>query len=145
MTPTKRILYKELSSAIQARKNCEQAGNAEWYVKHSETIEQLIADFMPSGSGWDCGTKIDLGASHADKIVLYGEFHHMNENGMYDGWTAHVVTVTPSLLNDFNIRISGRDRNDIKDYLHEMFDACLRQAIVWSEEKQRWIADQEVR
>jgi hypothetical protein len=136
----KSVLYRQLSNAIQARKNCEQAGNAEWFAKHSETIEQLVADFMPSGSGWDCGTKIDLSASHADKLVLYGEFHHMHsESGMYDGWTAHVVTVTPSLLNDFNIRISGRDRNEIKDYLHEAFDCSLRQAIVWSAEKSRWM------
>ena len=137
-------LYKLLASAIYARKRCQETKNTEWFEKHSETIEQLV-DMLPSGSGWDSGTKIDLDASHADKLVLYGEFHHMNDSGFYDGWTAHVVTVTPSLLNDFNIRISGRDRNDIKEYLHEMFDACLRQAIVWSEEKQRWIADQEVR
>lgn len=136
----KSILYKQLASAIQARKNCEQAGNAEWYQKHSETIEQLVADFLPSGSGWDCGTKIDLGASHADKLVLYGEFHHMDENGFYDGWTAHVVTVTPSLLSDFNIRISGRDRNDVKEDLHERFDCSLRQSIVWNMEKSRWMA-----
>ena len=142
---TERILYKELASAIDARKRCQETKNTEWFAKHSETIEQLVEDFLPSGSGWDSGTKIDLDTSHADKLVLYGEFHHMNDSGFYDGWTAHVVTVTPSLLNDFNIRISGRDRNDIKEYLHEMFDACLRQAIVWSEEKQRWIADQEVR
>jgi hypothetical protein len=135
------ILYKQLASAIQARTNCAKSGNAEWHAKHSETIEQLVRDFMPSGSGWDCGTKIDLGASHADKLVLYGEFHHMDENGMYDGWTSHVVTVTPSLLNDFNIRISGRDRDEIKEYLHEMFSSCLQEVVVWSEEKSRWIAD----
>jgi hypothetical protein len=136
----KSILYKRLASAIQARKNCEQAGHAEWFAKHSETIEQLVRDFMPSGSGWDRGTKIDLDASHADKLVLYGEFHHMNDGGFYDGWTEHTITVTPSLLHDFNVRISGRNRNDIKEYLHEMFSSCLEQTIVWSDEKQRWIS-----
>jgi hypothetical protein len=137
----KSILYKQLASAIQARKNCEQAGNTEWHAKHSETIVQLVADFMPSGSGWDEGTKIDVDASHADKFVFYGAFHHMNDGGFYDGWTTHVVTVTPSLLNDFNIRISGRDRNDIKEYLHEMFSTCLQEVIVWSADKSRWISE----
>jgi hypothetical protein len=136
---TESILYKELASAIDARKRCKETGNAEWFERHSETIEQLVADFLPSGSGWDCGTKIDLEASHADFIELFGEFHHMNDGGMYDGWTAHSIIVTPSLLNGFNLRISGRNRNEIKDDLHEMFDVRLRQEIIWSEEEQRWI------
>ncbi len=134
-----RILYKELASAIDARKRCAETNNAEWFAKHGETIAQLVDDFLPSGFGWDGGTKIDLDASHADKLVLFGSFHHMHESGMYDGWTEHTVTVTPSLLNDFNLRISGRDRNEIKDYLHEMFDASLRTEIVWNEKDARWM------
>jgi hypothetical protein len=34
------------------------------------------------------------------------------------------VTVTGSLLSGINLKISGRDRNQIKDYLHDMFDVA---------------------
>jgi len=50
----------------------------------------------------------------------------MNENGYYDGWTAHTVTVTPSLARAFNLRISGRNRNDIKEMMYQDFDYALR-------------------
>src|SRR5690348_16396792 len=113
MTMTKaRYLYSELAGAVQARRNCEQSGNTEWFDKHSLTIKRLVADFMPSGSGWDSGTHIDLDLSHAEKLVFYGEFHHMNDAGYYDGWTNHTITVTPS-FSGVNLRISGRNRNDI--------------------------------
>jgi hypothetical protein len=138
---TERILYKELASAIDARKRCKETGNTEWFERHSESIKQLVENFLPSGSGFDHGTRIDLDASHADKLVLFGSFHHMDENGMYSGWTDHTITATPSLIHGLNIRISGRNRNDIKEYLHEIFSADLHQTIVWDAEKSKWIAE----
>src|SRR5208282_6628161 len=36
---------------------------------HEEHILSLVEDYMPSGSGFDSGTKIDLDRSHADKHV----------------------------------------------------------------------------
>lgn len=91
-------------------------------------IKRLV-DMLPSGSGWDCGTSIDFDKSRADRLVLYGEYHHMNDGGMYDGWTDHQIIVTPSLTNGFELRVTGQDRNDVKDYLHEMFDAALREPV----------------
>jgi hypothetical protein len=135
------ILYKQLSSAVQARLNCEKSmsTHAEWFDRHTETIQQLVRDLLPSGSGWDSGTRIDLSESHADKLVFYGTFHHMHESGMYDGWTEHKVIVTPSLSFGIHLRITGSNRNEIKDYLHETFDCALRTAIVWNEKDSRWM------
>ena len=126
-------LIQELSDAITARQNCTQSGNTEWFEKWSERIEQLV-DMLPSGSGIDNGTKIDLEASHAGKVVLYAPFHHMDENGFYDGWTEHIITVTPS-FRGINLRISGRDRNQIKEYLYETYDYELTRLVEWNEEK----------
>src|SRR5215469_16388627 len=94
-----RYLYSELSTLIQARKNCQQSNNTEWFDRHSGTIQKLCKQHLPSGSGFDSGTKFDLDASRADKLVFHTSFHHMNESGMYDGWTEHTVTVTPSLAH----------------------------------------------
>ncbi len=116
-----RKLYAELASRIQARKAC-QGTNSEWFDKHSETIT-LLVDLLPH----DC--KIDLDQSHADKLVLYCSFQHMNDVGYWDGWTEHTLTVKPSLQFGFTLRVGGSNRNDIKEYLHQTVDYALRQDV----------------
>lgn len=93
----------------------------EWWERKEERLEKLM-DEMPSGSGWDLGTK--LATSSPQRIVLFGEFHHMVEGG-YDGWTDHEIHVTASMTSGFDLRITGRNRNDIKDYLHDLFHEAL--------------------
>jgi len=97
-----RKLYQILSGSVAARLNClatEERTNEkhDWTDKNTDTIETLVKNFMPSGSGIDCGTKIDLDQSTGEKLVFHFGYHHMNENGFYDGWTEHKLTVTPSL------------------------------------------------
>jgi hypothetical protein len=45
----------------------------------------------------------------------------MDEHGHYDGWTEHKLIITLSLPNEFRLSITGRNRNQIKDYLYELF------------------------
>lgn len=131
--PTSTILYKHLATVVQARLNCQcsMSTHAEWFEKHTEQIRLLIRDFMPSGSGWDHGTTLDLDKSHGDKLVFGGAYHHMDDAGYYDGWTQHHVTVMPSLQFGYHIRISGPNRNDIKEYLVDTFAYALDTRIVW--------------
>lgn len=116
--------YTAIAKAIGSMKRCEAAGNQEWYQKHGDAIEELTDD-APSGSGFDSGTQIDMDASTGDKLVFHTAFHHMNENGMYDGWTEHKVTITPSFELGFRMSISGPNRNDIKDMISDMFTSWL--------------------
>lgn len=132
MSATPAALYREIASLIEARQNCRKANNTEWFDKHEETILSLVKDFMPSGSGIDSGTEIDLDRSKPDKLVFTFGYHHMNENGYYDGWTHHTLIVRPSLAHGIDITISGRDRNQIKDYLHETYRHALV-SLVWQE------------
>jgi hypothetical protein len=90
----------------------------------------MLVDLLPSGSGIDSGTKLDLNASHAEKLVFDIAYHHMNDGGFYDGWTQHRIVVTPSFTG-INLRISGRDRNDIKDYLYQTYDYALKQDVTY--------------
>jgi hypothetical protein len=123
-----KTLAQHLSNLIQARLNCIQSSNDEWRDKHESRIATLARNFLPSGSGIDAGTSVDLERSTGDKIVLNTAFHHMHESGMYDGWTNHTVTIRPA-FDGFTINISGRDRREIKDYLADTFDIALRQSI----------------
>jgi len=118
-------LYRTISGLISARANCEKTGNREWFVRHSKRLLALVKDKLPSGSGFDSGTTIDVERSTPERLVFSTSYHHMNEGGMYDGWTEHEVIVTPSLHHGISVRITGRDRNQIKDFIHESFRAAL--------------------
>jgi hypothetical protein len=53
----------------------------------------------------------------------------MNDVGMYDGWNDYVITLKPSLVFDFELKIKGVNRNDIKNYMYEYFQDVLSQEI----------------
>src|SRR5262245_22807771 len=116
-------LYQQIASTVGAYHRCIASNNQEWTDKHLAALHEFEKE-LPSGSGIDSGTKIDVDVSGDEKIVLLTAYHHMDENGMYDGWTEHKITVTPS-FSGFHLAISGRDRNGIKDYLHDTYSFAL--------------------
>jgi hypothetical protein len=118
-------LYKEIASKIQARANCQKVNNIEWFNRHSDNLHWIEENLLPHGSGIDSGCKIDLERSTENKIVITFGYHNMNENGFYCGWADYTLTVKPSLVNNFDLNISGKNTNDIKDYLCELFEFCL--------------------
>jgi hypothetical protein len=115
-----------IAQALVARANCQKSGNGEWLNKWESALETMARDFLPHGSGFDSGTKIDLDRSNGRSWIIFTTaFHHMNEGGYYDGWTHHEVKVTPCLHSGFDVRVSGKDRNEIKDYIAETFSHAL--------------------
>ena len=124
-----KTIISEIASVLQAIDNCRKMGNNEWLVKHEETIHHIERNLLPSGSGIDSGTRIDRDASNATKIVLLCSFHHMDEHGGYDGWTEHKIIVRPA-FDSIDLSISGRNRNDIKSYLAEVYHYCLTSEFV---------------
>lgn len=113
-----------LAGMIQARVNCNPS-NPGWYARHREVADRLADQVLPSGSGIDNGTTIDWDKSTGERVVLNADFHHMDECGGYCGWTEHQIIITPSLVYGFSIRVTGRDRNEIKDYLGETYHHAL--------------------
>lgn len=126
-------VYQAIASKIEAMRNCERNGNGEWFAKHENAINDIVSEYMPSGSGFNAGTAfyaIDHVNEKADKLVFMTGFHHMNEYGMYDGWTYHKVVVRPSLAHGFTLRVTGSNRNRIKEYIADTFHAAL--SALWS-------------
>lgn len=116
-------IYQRIAHLLAAIENCEKAGNTEWEEKHRDRLK-VIMNTAPSGSGWDLGTKID-NESTPEELVFYGAFHHLDENGTYAGWTKHTIIVRGSLLFGINVKVTGINRNDIKDYLGDLFHSWL--------------------
>lgn len=116
--------FQMYASALDAHLCCVKHDNNEWASKHLDTIRRLD-DCMPHGSGLDNKTGLIIEESTPEKLVFGADYHHMNDGGMYDGWTEHRVIVTASLQFEISIKVTGRNRNDIKDYIAESFQYAL--------------------
>lgn len=88
---------------------------------HEEAIQTYL-DMLPSGSGIDSGITFHWEESNAQRLQFTIPYHHMDENGYYDGWKDYGMDITPSLEYGFQIKLRGRDKNDTKEYLHQLLD-----------------------
>lgn len=125
----KKPLYTILAGKVLAIHSCMKQGATDNATKHTDAAEDFVKKYMPSGSGVDSGTKLDLFRSTPDRLIFTFGYHHMNDGGYYDGWTEHTAVVTASLAYDFELRITGKDRNSIKDYLHDLYRNALMQGV----------------
>ena len=85
-----------------------------------EKIRSFIV-LLPSGNGIDDGVKFCPDISTPTKLVFSFSYHHMNDSGYYDGWTNHNVIITPCFGESFDIKITGPNKNDCKDYFYDLF------------------------
>ena len=118
-------LYEKIAHTVTALKNCKASGNVAWLGKHADTIRNIEKNLLPSGSGFDAGTTIDLDRTNDQRITLTTSFHHMDEHGFYSGWTDHEIVVTPSFIGEIDLKIKGRNQNQIKDYIFDVFYTAL--------------------
>lgn len=88
----------------------------------------LAKEHLPSGSGFDSGTELLTSSENfkgrLGSLVFSTSFHHMDQNGGYDGWTEHMVVVKPD-WEGFNIRCTGPNRNAVRDYVEDTFYNAL--------------------
>jgi len=117
--------YAWIAMKLQAIENCRKNKADNWYARHSDELEADLKETAPSGSGFDNGTELDYTKSNSRKLVFHIAFHHMNDDGYYTRWTSHSVIITPD-FNGFNIRVTGKDYNMIKDYIADMFHEWLQ-------------------
>ena len=125
----KQPLYKAIASKLQAIESCKQSDNSEWLDKHTQSLETLVNDYMPCGSGIDTGTTLNFDISTSNKLVFTFSYHHMSEHGFYTRWTEHKLIVSPSMVYDFDMYITGSNFNDNKDYLYQTFEYALHQEV----------------
>lgn len=128
-------LYSLLASAVKQYRS----DNPIFEEKGEETIRQIMDSFAPSGSGFDSGISLDLERSKVDRLVFSADFHHMDDNGYYCGWSHHTVVVTPTLLWDTPVlRVTGRDKRQIKEYIGDVFHEFLNEKLCYDTEKKEY-------
>lgn len=88
-----------------------------------EEIHDLLTLF--DGSGFEDTTFIN-GASTANRIVIVGDYHKMNENGYYDGYASWKVIVRPDLLSGYSVSVTASNATrDDADYIGDSFHSWL--------------------
>lgn len=116
-------IYQKIANLQIARLNFLKNDNKEWFDKHTESIEKIMKNFGPSGSGLDSGTTFYYETSNHKCLIFITSYHVMNSDGYYTDWISPItVKVTPS-FNDIDIQISGpfgKDQ-DIKDIIFDRF------------------------
>lgn len=122
-------LYKKFAMTLGAYQNCVKSDNEEWKVKHEDKLSEYICE-LPHGSGIDGEVSLDKENSNPNKLIFHIEYHCMNENGYYAGWYGYKIIVTPSLQNDFDLKIVGKDTpNMAKEYLYEVFQNAFSEEV----------------
>ena len=92
-----------------------------------DNLRYVEKNFLPSGSGIDNGCKITqakMNGLQLESFSIKFGYHHMNDAGYYTHWTEHRVTITPD-WEGFRIRISGPDKDGLKEYLYDTFQLAL--------------------
>jgi len=118
-------VISQLATAFAAWHRAESIGIPFVGEKHEEMIHFIEKELLPSGSGFDAGCRLDFEVSTPNRIVIRADFHHMNGDGGYTGWTEHMVVITPSLAFGFEVKVTGRNQNLIKDYIADVFIQAL--------------------
>lgn len=122
-------LYQAIASLRATIERCKATNPQHPFLPtHEKRLEKLL-QLLPSGSGLDRGVQLIDDECKSNRLVFQADYHHMNENGFYDGWTEHRIVVTPSLEYGAVIRITGRDRRDVKQSLHELFHQAMFQQV----------------
>lgn len=116
-------LYRTIANQVRLY---HSATDDEWRTKHENALEKLMQQ-MPSGSGIDSGTKLLLAESSENKLVFLVEYHHVNSNGYYCGWSSRNIVITASLTSDFDMDMvdedsSGADMTDVDEETGEEYD-----------------------
>lgn len=145
MSTTKKTLYAALADLMQRQRNLANRFldaapllDADHHLNMKadieDEIERLVKEHLPSGSGFDAGTTLDLDMSDSSvyrypgRLAFKTSFHHMDEHGGYDGWTDHFVHAMPD-WQGITLVVTGRDRKQIKEYIHETFHQALMQEV----------------
>lgn len=132
MSRLKFTLLSELATATVAHNNALNRGNINWAEKHKDKIKWLCKNYLPTGSGFDAGPfKVEYENCTDKKLVLFSEFHIMDSNGYYDGWTEVTVTVESTFLGpDINVKLSREDVPELEEYIAEFLHYNLNQEVL---------------
>jgi len=121
-------VYKKIAQELRVIENPN--ASELWRKRAFANLEYIGKELLPSGSGFDSGCEIILDKSTPNKIFIRCDFHHMNNDGYYDGWSYHTCIITPDLAYDHDMKVTGRDKRDIKSYILDTIYSAIDTTIL---------------
>lgn len=103
-------VIKRLSVLTTERLRCKVNGNKEMEIKHKDSIEHIVHEYLPSLNGIDHGTKFDYEASTGEKIVLRSSIERMDSSGFILGYVTYELVVRASLKFGIHVTLYGNFR-----------------------------------
>lgn len=125
----------QLARLADARLRCIEKNVPNWKEIHTRTINKIMEEKMPHGSGIDGGNRFDFERSNGRKLIIHSSYHKMDENGMYDGWIDYNIVVTANLMFGLNVNIVGNFGRDyyLKEMLAQRYWNALEEEVVSNE------------
>ena len=87
-------------------------------LKRQEFV--MLQELLPIGNGIDKGCVISLKSTKKRIVIDTAYWHELLQE-----WTEHQIVVTPSFEGEINIRVTGKNVDNIKEYLNEVFREAL--------------------
>lgn len=108
--------YKVIASLVNLIKKDLDKDNQ--YV-YKNTLEFILDDniFAPT---------IDLETVTPSKIIFFFKY---DPTQLQTGYFSYSVTLTPSLINDFDLKVEGVNTNECFGYIYQEFENYLREDI----------------
>ena len=86
----------------------------------------LLQELLPNGNGIRRQLKCVISLkSTKERIVIDTSYCHSNYSDERSRWTEHQVVITPSFEGEIGIRIAGKNVNNLKKYLDDVFREAL--------------------
>ncbi len=127
LTTMKTKLITRIYRTLQVMDNCQKSNNTDWQKNHSYYLDELEKNYLPHGSGIDSGCIINR-TFKKDTVIINVPYHLMDENGYYCGWQTYRLIIKPK-FDSLSIKIQGKDKYLLKDYLYDLFDHVLNEEL----------------
>jgi len=124
-------IYKILASKSQMLGN-----DTNYYSQVESQIEKIMEEHFPKGSGFDSGCTLNLNNPNGINLIINIPYHCMNDDGYYDGWVYPSLMITPSLSQDYNMKLNwhgyrGKYKFLLSDYFYDVFAEVLEKEITY--------------
>src|SRR5271157_298527 len=105
-------LYVAIARALVALENCRKGdAELEWEQRWQDRLKYMCDNYLPHGSGVDCGVHLNMDASTTERLVFIVPFHNMDSYGSYVSWDDYTVVVRPSLARGFALHATMAGKN----------------------------------
>ena len=110
----------ESSDIVRSRATAESVRE-----RHNDVLDFIEKELLPSGSGFDSGTKINREKTTDTRIVLDTAVHPLTDAGYYTAWKHFSIIVSASHLFGFTVKSSKKLPWNIREWVLDTFNEVL--------------------